>query len=193
MFKIETIGDCYVAVTGLPEAQLDHALIMVQFSAECLHKMSQTMDRLAGYLGDDTKDLNFRIGLHSGPVTAGVLRGEKARFQLFGDTVNTAARMESSGEPGRIHISAATATLLFQVGKGEWLSKREDLVDATYWVAPPVVMPPTTDSNDGYNRALVKSGDCDTGKVDDTANDKDIQSRLQSYLSKGHPNARLDV
>jgi hypothetical protein len=88
----------------------------------------------------------MRVGLHSGPVTAGVLRGEKARFQLFGDTVNTAARMESTGQKGRIHVSESTATLLINAGKQAWINARDELVQAkgkgemqTYWVKPPDV------------------------------------------------------
>jgi hypothetical protein len=83
----------------------------------------------------------MRVGLHSGPVTAGVLRGDRARFQLFGDTVNTTARMESSGEKNRIHVSQETANLLIADGKERWLAPRESRVDAkgkglmqTYWV-----------------------------------------------------------
>ena len=72
----------------------------------------------------------LRFGLHSGPLTAGVLRGARARFQLFGDTVNTASRMESTGVPGRIQISQATADILLTEGKEHWLTKREDLVVA---------------------------------------------------------------
>jgi 3'5'-cyclic nucleotide phosphodiesterase/Adenylate and Guanylate cyclase catalytic domain len=93
-------------------------------------------------LGPSTGDLKGRVGLHSGPVTGGVLRGDKARFQLFGDTVNTASRMESSGTPGRIHVSAATAHLLTQAGEGHWITCREDAVSLkgkgtmpTFWAS----------------------------------------------------------
>ena len=84
--------------------------------------------KLESKLGPDTTSLNMRFALHSGAVTGGVLRGERSRFQLFGDTMNTAARMESNGKPGKIHVSEATASLLRKHGKGHWLEMREDKV-----------------------------------------------------------------
>ena len=90
----------------------------------------------------------FRFGLHSGPVTAGVLRGERARFQLFGDTVNTASRMETTGERNRIQLSEQTAHILVAHGRGSWLQPREDKVEAkgkgtlsTFWLREEVASP----------------------------------------------------
>jgi Adenylate and Guanylate cyclase catalytic domain len=85
VFKVETIGDCYMAVTGLPEPQKDHAIRMVRFARQMMQQMLGVVKNLESSLGPDTGDLRLRIGIHSGPVTAGVLRGERARFQLFGD------------------------------------------------------------------------------------------------------------
>ena len=83
----------------------------------------------------------MRIGLHSGPVTAGVLRGERTRFQLFGDTMNTASRMESTSRPGYIQISNDTAALLKEAGKDAWVTLRNDTAKVkgkgemqTYWL-----------------------------------------------------------
>lgn len=143
VFKVETIGDCYVAVTGLPEPQGDHALIMAKFARDCLAKMGELTAELAEVLGADTAKLTMRVGLHSGSVTGGVLRGQKSRFQLFGDAMNMASRMESNGLPGRIHISQETADELIAKGKSSWVTPREDKIVAkgkgelqTFWVSP---------------------------------------------------------
>lgn len=76
-----------------------------------------------------------------GPVTAGVLRADNARYQIFGDTVNTAARMEHTGLPDRIQISGTMANLLIEAGKGHWVAPRDETVVAkgkgemqTYWL-----------------------------------------------------------
>jgi len=141
VFKVETVGDCYVAVAGLPEPRKDHAIVMARFARDCLVQFTATVKAMVVELGPDTEELGVRIGLHSGPVTAGVLRGERARFQLFGDTVNTTARMESTGVPNKIHLSQETADLLVAAGKSQWLRTRREKVVAkgkgelqTYWL-----------------------------------------------------------
>lgn len=79
VFKVETIGDSYVAVCGLPEPRADHAVVMARFARDCREKMIELTRKLEKSLGPDTGDLKLRFGLNSGPVTAGVLRGERAR------------------------------------------------------------------------------------------------------------------
>mmetsp|Transcript_1718 Transcript_1718/g.4427 ORF Transcript_1718/g.4427 Transcript_1718/m.4427 type:complete len:967 (-) Transcript_1718:770-3670(-) len=142
IFKVETIGDSYVAVCGLPEPRKNHAVAMAKFAFACVEKMKEKTREMELTLGPGTADLRLRTGLHSGPTIAGVLRGEKARFQLFGDTVNTASRMESTGEPNKIQVSQQTADLLISAGRESWLTAREELVSAkgkgqlkTYWLA----------------------------------------------------------
>jgi class 3 adenylate cyclase len=75
-----------VAVAGLPDPRPDHAVVMCRFARECIIKVDGLTKALETTLGPDTGDLAMRFGLHSGPVTAGVLRGDRQRFQLFGDT-----------------------------------------------------------------------------------------------------------
>eukprot|EP00538_Stauroneis_constricta_P006078 CAMPEP_0119560742 /NCGR_PEP_ID=MMETSP1352-20130426/15713_1 /TAXON_ID=265584 /ORGANISM="Stauroneis constricta, Strain CCMP1120" /LENGTH=2006 /DNA_ID=CAMNT_0007608791 /DNA_START=28 /DNA_END=6048 /DNA_ORIENTATION=+ len=142
VFKVETVGDSYMAVTGLPDPQHDHAVRMARFARDCMMHVHQEAKQLESSLGPETGELRLRIGMHSGPVTAGVLRGAKARFQLFGDTVNTAARMESTSLSNRIQISDFTANLLKGANKHAWMKPRTDIVHAkgkgdmhTYWLA----------------------------------------------------------
>lgn len=71
VFKVETIGDCYLAVTGLPDPQANHAMLMARFAYECRQKMRQAVRELSVTLGPGTSDLLMRFGMHSGPVTAG--------------------------------------------------------------------------------------------------------------------------
>lgn len=129
-----------MAVAGLPDIDDEHVVQMARFANEMLLQMKRVTTDMDAYLGG-TRDLNLRIGINSGPVTAGVLRGQKARFQLFGDTVNTAARMESHSIPGKVQISQSTADLLLKAGKVSWIQAREGLINAkgkgelkTYWL-----------------------------------------------------------
>jgi Adenylate and Guanylate cyclase catalytic domain len=119
----------------------DHVEAITRFARTCLLRTNQLTSALDATLGPGTSELALRFGIHSGPVTAGVLRGEKARFQLFGDTMNFAARMESTGIRNKIHLSKATADILIKRGKGHWVAQREGTVYAkgkgelsTYWL-----------------------------------------------------------
>jgi class 3 adenylate cyclase len=103
--KIKTIGDAYMVASGLPEPRPDHAEAMAEMALD----MQASMEELRGVLGID---LTLRIGLHSGPATAGVIGRHKFIYDLWGDTVNTASRMESHGLPGRIQVSETTYGML---------------------------------------------------------------------------------
>ena len=102
---------------------------MARFALDCLERTDVLTSQLESELGPGTSQLTMRCGLHSGAVTAGVLRGEKSRFQLFGDTMNTASRMESTSMPGKIQVSQETADLIIAAGKGHWLTQRDGKVD----------------------------------------------------------------
>ena len=103
--KIKTIGDAYMAVAGLPTPRADHADAAVRLALNMLAVAAESAT-------PGGAALRLRIGVHSGPLTGGVIGQKRMTFDLWGDVVNTASRMESTGEPGRVQISEATYRLL---------------------------------------------------------------------------------
>ncbi len=103
--KIKTIGDSYMVVSGAPEARADHAEVIVKMALDI-------KDILAEISISSGKNLKMRIGINSGPAVSGVIGTSKFSYDLWGDTVNVASRMEQYGVPGKIQVTEATYQLL---------------------------------------------------------------------------------
>ena len=96
--KIKTIGDAYMVAGGLPTPRSDHAILVANMALE----MREVVENLETPTGDR---LQVRIGINTGPVAAGVIGTKKFTYDLWGDTVNTAARMETHADPGDIQVT----------------------------------------------------------------------------------------
>ncbi|ODM94989.1 Atrial natriuretic peptide receptor 1 [Orchesella cincta] len=134
-YKVETIGDAYLCVSGAPQRNDDRHVTEIAYLA--LAVLDAVTKYEIGHLPDE--QLRIRIGIHTGPICAGVVGHRMPHYCLFGDTVNTASRMESSGLPLRIHITEKTAEGLEATGgfqlvpRGEVLLKGKGVTN-TFWL-----------------------------------------------------------
>jgi class 3 adenylate cyclase len=103
--KIQTVGDAYLAASGLPEEQPDHAIRCVRAGKKMIDFLKQRNETSA-------IKWKIRIGIHSGPIAAGVVGKKKFAYDIFGDTINIASRIETAGEAGKINVSAYTYDLI---------------------------------------------------------------------------------
>ena len=103
--KIKTIGDAYMVAGGIPTSRADHAEAIAEMALDMLEDINQ-------FSAERGEEFNIRIGINSGPVVAGVIGTKKFIYDLWGDAVNTASRMESHGIVGGIQVSADTYKLL---------------------------------------------------------------------------------
>ncbi|KAJ2944083.1 hypothetical protein O0L34_g8426 [Tuta absoluta] len=134
VYKVETIGDAYMVVGGLPVRARDHAESVATMALHLLHLAGRFRIRHL-----PATPLHLRIGLHSGPCCAGVVGLTMPRYCLFGDTVNTASRMESTGAAWRIQVSGATAARLEAAGGYRLRSRGLTMIKGkgamhTYWL-----------------------------------------------------------
>lgn len=107
--KIKTIGDSYMCAGGLPESDTDHAIRMVRAALDIQKFLTRwNLERIEG----GYPALEARIGIHTGPLVAGVVGSKKFAYDIWGDTVNIASRVESAGEAGRVNVSENTFSLI---------------------------------------------------------------------------------
>ncbi len=135
--KIRTMGDNYMVAAGVPRARDDHAQALARLALD-MNSYLATLPVEGG------RPLQFRIGINSGPVIAGVIGQTKFHYDIWGDTVNTASRMESHGLPGKIHITEETMELL----KDEFICRPRGLIEVkgkgqmeTYFLEAPISNP----------------------------------------------------
>lgn len=135
--RLKTIGDCYVAMCGIPIPNFEHTLKIAKSAIEVMNNLNIPFE--IRDLLPSNYTINFRIGIHCGSVRAGIIGEERFQYDVYGDSVNVASRLETQGEAGRIHISEAFAQTISEysefsvVPRGEINIKGKGLMK-TFWL-----------------------------------------------------------
>ncbi|PWA20237.1 hypothetical protein CCH79_00003603, partial [Gambusia affinis] len=164
VYKVETIGDAYMVASGLPKRNGNkHAAEIANMSLNILSSVGSFQMR---HMPD--VPVRIRIGIHSGPCVAGVVGLTMPRYCLFGDTVNTASRMESTGLPYRIHVNCSTVKILRSLNDGYKIEVRGKTelkgkgIEETYWLAgktnfaKPLPKPPEIRPGDNWQEMVTE-------------------------------------
>lgn len=197
--RIKILGDCYYCISGAPEERPDHAVL-------CVHMGLSMVDAIKSVREKTNSGVDMRVGIHTGAILAGVMGQRQWQFDVYSRDVVLANKMESSGMPGRVHISQKTLSFLkgeFEVTPGDGMSREETLRTAsldTYFIVR-VLKPYPVGTLDEKTEQNGRSGKDDelsklTGNGDKNF-EEDYKARLHEELlgrdTKGHIRENANV
>ncbi|XP_039490382.1 uncharacterized protein LOC120451081 isoform X3 [Drosophila santomea] len=199
VYKVETIGDAYMVVSGLPVKIPDHAEQIATMALDLLHQSGRfNVKHLPGV------PLQLRIGLHTGPCCAGVVGLTMPRYCLFGDTVNTASRMESTGSSWRIHMSQETRDRL--EARGGYDIEPRGLIDIkgkgmmnTFWLLgkkgfeKPLPAPPPVGESHGLDESLIRNSITLKGQANKSRTSTNPSSSQSSSLAGETVEVKVEI
>uniref|UniRef100_A0A3Q3EY32 guanylate cyclase n=1 Tax=Labrus bergylta TaxID=56723 RepID=A0A3Q3EY32_9LABR len=188
IYKVETIGDAYMVVGGVPVPTVTHAHRVANFALGMRISAREVINPVTG------RPIQIRVGLHTGPVLAGVVGEKMPRYCLFGDTVNTASRMESHGLPDHIHLSSTTYSELQGAGfdikeRGHIEIKGKGKMTTYFLLGNLLMSEESIMGREGGGTCLYPEenlGQIDQGKEDTSSNLQKVRKRRNVIKNRGN-------